>query len=210
MDEYPQSPEQVTLTHQWTNTVKRGRDDLQIAENSKKALAARKKKKEKVFVHSGRKRAIAEVEEVELTELLQPEVMDAVVDVDDQNSVGAFSNDSAFSSKLISPACKQNRSLIPNSEPKTKKRNKNPDSRLVKDLNSQIILQQKVIADLRHKLSLISDISNESKVLNKKDIKTKISALRPPSPSAPLNESTTNLHIPPSSKEKHVINLHIY
>ena len=210
MDEYPQSPEQVTLTHQWTNTVKRGRDDLQIAENSKKALAARKKKKEKVFVHSGRKRAIAEVEEVELSELLQPEVMDAVVDVDDQNSVGAFSNDSAFSSKLILPACKQNRSLIPNSEPKTKKRNKNPDSRLVKDLNAQIILQEKVIADLRHKLSLISDISNESKVLNKKDIQSKISALRPPSPSAPLNESPTNLHIPPSSKEKHVINLHIY
>ena len=177
---------------------------------AKKALAARKKKKEKVFVHSGRKHAIAEVEEVELSELLQPEVMDAVVDVDDQNSVGAFSNDSAFSSKLISPACKQNRSLIPNSEPKTKKRNKNPDSRLVKDLNSQIILQQKVIADLRHKLSLISDISNESKVLNKKDIKTKISVLRPPPPSAPLNESTTNLYIPPSSKEKHVINLHIY
>ena len=142
MDEYPQSPEQVTLTHQWTNTVKRGRDDSQIAENIKKALAARKKKKAKVFVHSSRKRAIAEVQEVEMSELTQPEVMEAVVDEDDQDSVGASSNDSAFSSKLISPASKQKRRRIMNSEPNTKKkRNKTPDSKLVKDLNAQIILQ---------------------------------------------------------------------
>ena len=122
MDEYPQSPEQVTLTHQWTNTVKRGRGDLQIEENSKKALAARKKKKDKPFVHTGGKRAIAEVQEVEMSELTQPEVMEAVVDADEESLISASSNDSAFSSKLISPASKQKMHRKTNSEPNTKKK----------------------------------------------------------------------------------------
>ena len=46
--------------------------------------------------------------------------------------------------------------------------NTNPGSRMIKDLNKQIILQQKVVADLRHKFSLIRDISNDTKIVDKK------------------------------------------
>ena len=42
-DEFPQSPEQVTLTHQWMKTKRGDRDDEEILRDYKKALAARKR-----------------------------------------------------------------------------------------------------------------------------------------------------------------------
>ena len=45
---------------------------------------------------------------------------------------------------------------------------------MINDLNKQIILQQKVIADLRYKLSLIRDILSDTKIVDKKGMKKEI------------------------------------
>lgn len=44
----------------------------------------------------------------------------------------------------------------------------------MKDLNKQIITQMNIIVDLRHNMSLIHDISNDTKKLGKKQMETKI------------------------------------
>ena len=41
-EDFPHSPEQVTLTHQWLNTKKHGRDDQEIEATKLKVVADRK------------------------------------------------------------------------------------------------------------------------------------------------------------------------
>ena len=168
-DQYDQSPEQITLTNQWLHTKKRGRDDDEIERDRKKVAA---KKREKVFKRSPSIRvedAIVREEvqpEVELSALTQTEVLEACVD-----ESCSTSNDSAFSSKLISPAVKRrlhSRIDTPPVElrtiPKSRtRRNTNPESRLVKDLNRQIIKQSNIICELRQQLHLISEILHNNK-----------------------------------------------
>ena len=45
---------------------------------------------------------------------------------------------------------------------------------MIQDLNNKIILQNRVIADLRHKLSLIRDISIEPNIVDKKEIGSEV------------------------------------
>jgi len=52
-------------------------------------------------------------------------------------------------------------------------KNRNKESRLVKDLNKHILHQNDVIADLRNKLDVIRDISNDSTTFNSRLIKPK-------------------------------------
>ena len=207
-DEFPQSPEQVTLTHQWMNTKRRGRDDEEISRDSKKALAARKRSK-KVFVREPVKSPVSEIEIVEMKDVPPPEVMEAIVEDVVESVASSTTNDSAFDKKLISPEAKRLNRRIINTPPSRQKRNNNPESRMVRDLNAQIILQQKVIADLRNKLAIIRDISNDSKVLNKKEMKmkTKLTEVTTEEDGMP---TTTNLRLPSTSKGKNVINLHVY
>ena len=56
--------------------------------------------------------------------------------------------------------------------------NKNLDSRMVQDLNRQVSIQMSVIADLRHKLSLIRDISNDSNIVNKKEMNSEVDRIK--------------------------------
>ena len=132
--------------------------------------------------------------------------VEVIVENEVESVVSSTSNDSAFDTKLILPEAKKLNRRIINTPPTRQKRNTNPDSKIVKDLNAQIILQQKAIADLRHKLALIRDISNDSKYLNKKEMKMKVSEL----PSEEGMATTTNLRLPSTSKGKNVINLHVY
>ena len=104
-DEFPQSPEQVTLTHQWMNKKRRGRDDEEISKDSKKAAAARKRNR-KVFVREPVKRPISEIEVVDMKEVPQPEVMEAIVENEVESVASSASNDSAFDTTLISPEAK--------------------------------------------------------------------------------------------------------
>ena len=67
-------------------------------------------------------------------------VVEAVVDDDEKSETSSTSNDSAFVAKLISPNAKHDSKMI--TTPIKKRRNTNPESRLVKDLNAQILLQQ--------------------------------------------------------------------
>jgi len=46
--------------------------------------------------------------------------------------------------------------------------NKYNESRMVNDLNVQIVLQQRMIAELRHKVVIIRDVSNDSKYFDKR------------------------------------------
>ena len=86
-------------------------------------------------------------------------------------TVDHSSEDSDFKSKLVSPAAKKILHSRIEETPagklqkllnKTYVRNTNPDSRLVKDLNKHIILQYNIIVNLRQKISLIRDISNDT------------------------------------------------
>ena len=83
------------------------------------------------------------------------------MDDDKKSEASSTSSDSAFVAKLISPNAERDSKMI--TTPIKKRRNTNPESRPVKDLNAQILLQQKVISDLRHKLTLVRDISNDAK-----------------------------------------------
>lgn len=56
--------------------------------------------------------------------------------------------------------------------------NINLDSRLVKDLSKQIILQQNVMVGLRNKLSLIRHISIDTRHLDTKGMKKEIKGMR--------------------------------
>ena len=141
-----------------------------------------------------------------MEEVPQPEVMEGIVEDVVESVASSTTNDSAFDTKLISPEAKRLNRRIINTPPTRQKRNKNPESKMVRDLNAQIILQQNVIADLRHKSGLIRDISNDSKYLNKKEMKMKVCKL----PSEEAKATTTNLRLPSTSKGKNVINLHVY
>ena len=99
-DEFDQSPEQITLTNQWLKTKKRYRDDAIIERDRKIAIATKKRKpfrRNTTTKPGGDELASAILEEVELSALIQIEVLEAVVD----NELSS-SNDSKFESKLIS------------------------------------------------------------------------------------------------------------
>ena len=80
---------------------------------------------------------------------------------------------------------------------KSRPQNANPDSRTIKDLNKQIILQKMVIADLRHKLSLIRDILNDTKIIDKKGMAKEI-------------DKTSTTTVSSENNSKNIINIHIH
>lgn len=91
--------------------------------------------------------------------------------VDKSSSSSSSSKDEDFVSKVISPKAKRNlhrRQIIdtPPSHLESKlpaTNNKNPESRIVCDLNTQIMIQQNVIQELCNKLAIIRDVSNNSR-----------------------------------------------
>lgn len=109
-DEFDQDPEQVTLTHQWFNTKRRGCDDEEIDRDSNEALVERKRSKQKPFVPRPPTNQVEDEEEVmvkdvELLDLTQTEILEAAMG--DDASDPRSSNDSALKSKLISPLAKK-------------------------------------------------------------------------------------------------------
>ena len=147
------------------------------------------------------------VQESEVSELTLTEaIMEVVID--------HSSDDSDLESKLLSPATKRilhNRieETPPAARNKSNEKpcirsttcNKNPDSRLVKDLNKQIILQQNTITDLRHKMSIICDISNDKKKNDKKQTNLEIQDIVE-------REDNASNTLPPSSPGNNVMNFY--
>ena len=169
--DFPQSPKQVTVTQVWHNTRKPGRDDDEIEAAQRKHAADRRKanrsmkpfSRERLKVHTPNV-------ETEISELTQPEMIL-------QAEVDESSSDSEFVSKLVSPANKKRMHSVmaTNEAPNSSSSKIHVDSRMIndrmiQDLNNKILLQNRVIADLRHKLSLIRDISIESNIVDKKNI----------------------------------------
>ena len=179
-DDFPQSPKQVTVTQVWHTTRKHGRDDEEIEDTRLKVAAERKaNRNKKVFTRERSKSAPPSFQESEISEMTQPEVMlEAVADV-------ISSGDDRFEKPLISPAAKKRLHSAMDVTPpsKTKSRSKvssktNHESKMVRDLHKQVNMQMNVIADLRHKLSLIRDISNDTNTLNKKEMNEEVEMIR--------------------------------
>lgn len=151
-DNYDQLSAQIMLTHHWLHMKKCGRDDNEIERAKKKVATARKKKN--VFKTSAPRQVEEGVvskmqQESEFPALTQTEVLEGCVD-----DTGSTSDDDEFESKLISSAkttMYQNIVEIPHIKPRVviqqirTTQNTNSDSRLVKNLNKQIIKQSSVI-----------------------------------------------------------------
>lgn len=58
--------------------------------------------------------------------------------------------------------------------PSKLKRNTNPECKLVKYLYVQLIVQRNVILYLGHKMSLIRNVSNDSKIFERREVDVKI------------------------------------
>jgi len=221
-DDYEQEPEQVTLTNQWLNTKKHGRDDKEIERDKKKVLADRKRARQKVFLRQQRTNANEEaspskcIQESEVSELTQiEEDIEEVV-------IHHSSDDSAFDGKLVSPAAKRLlHSRVEETPPPVRNKsneklckrsnvpNNNPDSRLVKDLNKQIILQQNTIADLRRKMSIIRDISNDTKKSDLKQLNLEVQKIvEVEEIASPSSSSGKNVTLPSSSPGNNVMNFY--
>ena len=177
-DDFPQSPKQVTVTQVWHTTRKPGRDDEEI-KATRLQVAAERKAVRKLRQRS--KSAPPKLQQSEISELPQPEViLEASVDESSSGDVSS-SGDDAFDKPLISPAAKKRlHSAMDVTPPSTtKSRSKvNPESKMLKDMQKQVSLQMNVIADLRYKLSLIRDISNDTKSVKKKEMNEEIEMIR--------------------------------
>jgi len=221
-DDYEQEPEQVTLTNQWLNTKKHGRDDKEIERDKKKVLADRKRARQKVFLRQQRTNAN---EEASPSKFIQESEVSALTQIEeDIKEVVIYhsSDDSAFDGKLVSPASKRLlHSRIEETPPAVRNKsneksckrsnapNKNPDSRLVKDLNKQIILQQNTIADLRRKMSIIRDISNDTKKNDLKQLNLEVQKIvEVEEIASPSSSSGKNVTLPSSSPGNNVMNFY--
>ena len=108
-----QEPKQVTLTHEWMNTKKVGRDDDEIERDAKKSIADRKRNnREEVSARRQRTKQGEDEEEVvvddvDLSALINTEILEAVVDEDVEEVEETSSYDSAFANKLTSPRAKR-------------------------------------------------------------------------------------------------------
>jgi len=99
-DQFDHSPPQTTLTqHKWMETRKVGRDDEEIRRNRLNVEAERKRKRKKEKVFARGTGGVVATENTEISELTQPEVLEATVD--------ESSEDRSFDGKLISPAEKR-------------------------------------------------------------------------------------------------------
>lgn len=217
-DDYEQEPEQVTLTNQWLNTKKHGRDDKVIERDKKKVLADRKRARKKVFLRQPRTNANEEaspskcIQESEVSELthIEEDIEEVVIH--------HSSDDSAFDGKLVSPAAKRLlHSRVEETPPPVRNKsnerpnvpNNNPDSRLVKDLNKQIILQRNTIADLRRKMSIIRDISNDTKKNDLKQLNLEVQKIvEVEEIASPSSSSRKNVTLPSSSPGNNVMNFY--
>ena len=126
------------------------------------------------------------------------------------------SGDDRFEKPLISSAAKKRLHSAMDITPpsKTKSRSKvssktNPESKMVKDLHKQVNLQMNVIADLRHKLSLIRDISNDTNTMNKKEMNEEVEMIRKSDlkKSASVEDSSTCISTEKGAVKK--IHIHI-
>ena len=211
-DDFPQSPKQVTVTQVWHTTRKPGRDDEEIEATRLKVAAERKAaRKQKPFSRERSKSAPPTFQESESSELTQPEViLEARVDA-------ISSGDDRFEKPLISPAAKKRLHSAMDITPpsKTKSRSKvNPESKMPKDLHKQVNLQMNVIADLRHKLSLIRDISNDTKSINKKEMNEEIEMIRKNVPSeskisVSKKDNISSTYITTDKASKNEVHIHI-
>ena len=131
------------------------------------------------------------------------------------------SGDARFEKPLISPAAKKRLHSAMDITPpsKTKSRSKvssrmNPESKMLKDLHKQVNLQMNVIADLRHKLSLIRDISNDTKSINKKEMNEEIEMIRKNVPyeskiSVSKKDNISSTYITTDKGSKNEVHIHI-
>jgi len=87
-------------------------------------------------------------------------------------------------------------------------KNRNRESKMVKDLNKHILHQNDVIADLRNKLEVIRDISNDSTTFNSRLLKPKTKKVG--ESSVKINGELISGEDTTSESCKNVINLHIH
>ena len=133
----------------------------------------------------------------------------------------ASSYDSAFADKLISPRAKRrlhsamatppssNTKSPARTPPTTTVRNqsRSVETKYTQQLNEHIRLQNRIIHELRQKLALIRDISNDSKKFDNNEMKKKIveqDVIR-----VPIMEKKTTI-TPVLSDGKNIITLHIH
>jgi len=176
-DQFDHSPPQTTLTqHKWMETRKVGRDDEEIRRNRLNVEAERKRKRKKEKVFARGTGGVVATENTEISELTQPEVLEATVD--------ESSEDRSFDGKLISPAEKRIRNArrvddvtdgdqtfkTPTKLKKHKSNTKNPHSVINRDLRKHIETQNKVIAELRRKLQIIRDVSSDAKFIDTRQL----------------------------------------
>ena len=176
-------------------TKKVGRDDDdEIERDAKKSIADRKiNNREKVSARRQRTKQGEDEEEVvvddvDLSALTQTEMLEAVVDEEEVEVTSSY--DSAFADKLISPRAKRrlhsamatppssNTKSPARTPPTTTVRNQshstNVETKYTKQLNEHIRLQNRIIHELRQKIALIRDISNDSKKFDNNEMKKKL------------------------------------
>ena len=229
MNTNEQEPKQVTLTNEWMNTKRMGRDDYEIERDAKKSIADRKRNnREKVYARRQRPKKGEDEEEVvaddvNLSALTTTEMLEAVVDEEEEVVEDASSYDSAFADKLISPRAKRrlhsamatppssNTKSEARTPPTTTVRNQshssNVETKYTKQLNEHIRLQNRIIHELRQKIALIRDISNDSKKFDNNEMKKKI--VEKDVISIPTIDKNTTI-TPVVSEGKNIITLHIH
>ena len=229
MNANEQEPKQVTLTNEWMNTKKMGRDDYEIERHAKKVISDRKRNnREKVFARrlrtkKGEDEEEVVVDEVHLSALTQTEMLEAVVDEDEEEVEATSSYDSAFADKLISPRAKRrlhsamatppssNTKSPARTPPTTTVRNQshstNVETKYTQQLNEHIRLQNRIIHELRQKLALICDILNDSKKFDNNEMKKNI--VQKDVVCIPIIDKNTTI-TPVVSDGKNIITLHIH
>ena len=173
-------------------------------------------KKAKISVEVGTE--VLELAETGVSEQLETGCIEELVVEKTSSYDSAFEND-----KLTSPREKaklhsrftagqdihnNNKATTTTTTNTTIPNNRNRESKMVKDLNKHILHQNDVIADLRNKLEVIRDISNDSTTFNSRLIKPKIKKVG--ESSVKINGEIISGDDNTSESCKNVINLHIH
>ena len=231
-EQWEHSPPQTTLTGQWVNegewmtTTKTGVDDDQIDLDRKKVISDQKKKRmrNKPFSHSssGKKAKVSvevgtevsALEETGVSEQLETGRNEELV-VDNTSSYdSAFENDKLTSPRKLNSRFAARKDIHINNKATntttttTIPKNRNRESKMVKDLNKHILHQNDVIADLRNKLEMIRDISNDSTTFNSTMLKPIVKKVG--ESLVQINDETNSGEDITSESCKNVINLHIH
>ena len=105
-DQFPQSPEQITLTNTWMNTKKHGRDDKEI-ENAKKIAEEQRRKRNRTKPFRQRVRVQGMMVETTISPDSLVEEMLPPVPASTRSSCSSEAIDSDFDGPLISPKTKK-------------------------------------------------------------------------------------------------------